>query len=350
MLWCCPVHHGDLTPTPDGLQADCCGTLFPVIEGIPDLRVRQGIWVDVTADLDAARTLAATIPPHDVAGTIRAVFARRPGWTTDRVDRRTALTLAMADRMREEWHDWLAPAARHPGPLLDLGCGAGSFLSVAPPGIERIGIDVSMEWLVVAKRACAAAGVPVHLAAGLAEALPLRRGSIGIVTALDVIEHVGDQTAMVSEIERVLQPGGLFCGATPNRYSVGAEPHVGVWGVGWLPRPLQARYVQWRTNLPYQFVRLLSHREIKALFHRHASFIPTVKPAPIPASDIARFGRRRQLLAAGYNRMLAWGPTRAIAQQLGAFYHMVGRKPGPASAVMSTLSAWAPMFGELLAI
>jgi 2-polyprenyl-3-methyl-5-hydroxy-6-metoxy-1,4-benzoquinol methylase len=350
MTWYCPIHHGDLSQIPDGLRADCCGTVFPVIEGIPDLRVNQGAWVDFAADLDAARTLSTTVPPHDVAGSIRAVFARRPGWSRARIDRRTALSLGMADRMREEWQGWLVVAARQPGPLLDLGCGAGSFLSVAPAGIERIGIDVSMEWLVVAKRACAAAGVPVQFAAALAEALPLRSGSIGIVTALDVIEHVGDQAAMVREIDRVLQPDGLFCGATPNRFSVGAEPHVGVWGVGWLPRPLQARYVQWRTNLPYQFVRLLSHREIKALFRCHASFIPAVEPAPIPASDIARFGRRRQLLAASYNRMLAWGPTRAIAQQLGAFYHLVGRKPGSAAAVMSTLSAWAPMFGELLAI
>ncbi len=327
MIWCCPSHRGDLTPILDGLRADCCGAEFPVVEGIPDLRVARGAWVDFAADLDAARRLAATVAPDDVAGSVHAVFARRQGWSAARVTERTAMTLALAERMREEWTGWLAPAARHPGPFLDLGCGAGSFLSVAPAGRSNLGIDVSMEWAVVAQRLCTAAGVPVEFAAALAEALPLRPGSIGVVTSLDVLEHVGDQAAMVTEIDRVLQPGGVFCAATPNRFSVGAEPHVGIWGVGWLPRSLQARYVRWRTDLPYDFTRLLSHREITALFRRHASFVPLLEPAPIPTSDQARFGWRRRQLAGAYNKVLNWAPSRAAARQVGAFFHVIGTKP-----------------------
>ncbi len=327
MIWCCPLHHGELTPVDGGLRAACCATLFALVDGIPDLRVSRGSWLDIAADLDAARHLAATVPPRDVAGSIRAVFARRKEWSAERVAERTTMTLALAARMREEWNGWLAPAAQHPGPFLDLGCGAGSFLSVAPVGRTNLGIDVSMEWALVTQRICHAAGVPVHVAAAHAEALPVRAGSIGVVTALDVVEHVGDQAAMVCEIDRVLQRGGIFAGATPNRFSVGAEPHVGIWGVGWLPRPLQARYVRWRTGLPYDSTRLLSIREIQALFRRHASFVPRIEPAPIPLVDQQRFGWRRKQLATAYNRLLDLAPARAAARQLGAFFHVVGTKP-----------------------
>lgn len=341
MTWCCPLHHGTLSPGAGVLRAECCGREFPVVEGIPDLRVSNAAWVDFDRDLQAARALAARVPRHDLPGTVRAVFARRAGWTAERIEARTTMTLALAERMRDEWTTWLAPVAAHPGPFLDLGCGAGSFLSVAPHAGARLGIDVSMEWLVVAQRMCQANGVEVHLAAALAEALPLRAGSVGALTALDVIEHVGDQAAMVREIERVLQPAGIFCAATPNRFSIAAEPHVGVWGVGWLPRSLQADYVRWRANLSYEFTRLLSQREIKALFRQNASFVPEVDPAPIPSVDRERFGWRRRLLADRYNGLLHNTRFRSVARNFGAFFHIRGIKPGLARLTTLVLTLWA---------
>jgi len=229
--------------------------------------------------------------------------------------------------MKTEWEDWLAGADDQQGPLLDLGCGPGSFISTSPPQFEKIGIDVSMEWLVVAQRICASAGVKAEFAAALAESLPLRSGTIGLLTALDVIEHVSDQGAMVREIDRVLRPGGMFYGATPNRYSVGAEPHVGVWGVGWLPRAFQAPFVHWRVGLPYAFNRLLSHREIAGLFRSNATFVPSITPAPIPKVDQERFGRRRRMLARTYNWLLGRGPFLVMARNFGAFFRLSGRKP-----------------------
>lgn len=349
MIWCCPIHHGDLTAHLTVLRAECCGREFPLVEGIPDLRVTGLAWLNFAEDLQAARMLAAKVPASDVAGSIRAVFVRRRRWTAERIAQRTAMTLAIAAKMRGEWHGWLSEAGSHPGPMLDLGCGAGSLLSTAPNGSERIGVDVSMEWLIVAQRMCAAADVPVQLAAALAESLPLRDGSIGALTALDVIEHVGDQAAMVREIDRVLQPGGIFCAATPNRFSIGAEPHVGLWGVGWLPRSIQARYVHWRTTLPYDFTRLLSHREITALFQRSASFVPQIEPAPIPDTDLQHFGVRRRILASSYNVLLTLPPFRSIARNVGAFFHLRGVKPTIAHELMFAVLIVELLLPELLA-
>jgi len=209
---------------------------------------------------------------------------------------------------------------------------------------------VSLEWLVVARRICSAAGVSVDLAAALGEALPLRSGSIGVVSALDVIEHVGDQAAMVREIDRVLQPGGVFCGATPNRFSLGAEPHVGVWGVGWLPRSSQARYVRWRTGLSYDFNTLLSHGEITQLFRHNASFTPRIVAAPIPQTDLQRFEFRRKALARGYNCLLRLPPFQALARNLGAFFQLLGTKPAVAGALVLGHSILGIVAGRWLVV
>ncbi|MGI9188813.1 MAG: class I SAM-dependent methyltransferase [Longimicrobiaceae bacterium] len=145
--------------------------------------------------------------------------------------------------------------------VLDVGCGAGAFLATQRPGRPLVGIDISLEWLVVARRFLSAAGVTLDLAAAHAETLPLRDRATDAIVALDVIEHVGDQEATLREVDRVLAPGGTFAAATPHRFSLAAEPHVGVFGAGWLPRRWQPGYVRRRTGRRYDFVRLLSHAE-----------------------------------------------------------------------------------------
>jgi ubiquinone/menaquinone biosynthesis C-methylase UbiE len=49
--------------------------------------------------------------------------------------------------------------------------------------------------------------------------LPFRRGSFDLVTANMVMEHVGDPDQVLSEVHRVLAPGGTFLCHTPNRSS-----------------------------------------------------------------------------------------------------------------------------------
>jgi SAM-dependent methyltransferase len=48
---------------------------------------------------------------------------------------------------------------------------------------------------------------------------PLPDASVDVVVANWVLEHVADPAGFVSEIGRVLRPGGWFCARTPNRWS-----------------------------------------------------------------------------------------------------------------------------------
>jgi hypothetical protein len=88
---------------------------------------------------------------------------------------------------------------------------------------------------------------------------------------------------------------------TTNRFSALPEPHVHVWGVGWLPRRAADRYVRWRTGEGYEHLRPSSARELRSSMRRAGFVDIEVAPAMALASDVDRLGRGRGL-AAAYNR------------------------------------------------
>lgn len=95
--------------------------------------------------------------------------------------------------------------------VLDVGCGNGKFLRAAPATVRTVGIDRSAGMLVAA----ADAGAP--LVRGLAEALPVRTGSVDVGLALHMLYHVPDIPAAVAELRRVVRPGGVVLVSTLGR-------------------------------------------------------------------------------------------------------------------------------------
>ena len=98
--------------------------------------------------------------------------------------------------------------------VLDVGCGAGEFsAALAEAGALPIAVDVAAEAL---RRA--AARVP-DLDRRLwrdGEPLPLDDGSVDVVWAGEVIEHVADVAPWLSELRRVLRPRGTLLLTTPH--------------------------------------------------------------------------------------------------------------------------------------
>jgi 2-polyprenyl-3-methyl-5-hydroxy-6-metoxy-1,4-benzoquinol methylase len=99
--------------------------------------------------------------------------------------------------------------------VLDVGCGDGHFAAeLARAGAEVVGIDVAAEPL---RRARERHPELVDLrrlpAAG---AWPLEDASFDAVWAGEVIEHVADTAAWLSELRRVLRSGGLLLLSTPD--------------------------------------------------------------------------------------------------------------------------------------
>jgi SAM-dependent methyltransferase len=113
---------------------------------------------------------------------------------------------------------------RRAGRLLDVGCGAGTFLRAAKrAGWEAVGVEVSA----TAVEHNRAAGFEVF--AGELEAARYPEGHFDVVVASEVLEHVAGPRAMLREILRVLRPGGLLWATTPNGRGLSAR----ALGLGW---------------------------------------------------------------------------------------------------------------------
>ena len=98
--------------------------------------------------------------------------------------------------------------------VLDVGCGEGRFTAeLAAAGVHGVGIDVAEEPLRRARGAHPGVDVRLIDACG---PWPLADASFDAVWAGEVIEHVADTAAWLSEVRRVLRPGGRLLVSTPN--------------------------------------------------------------------------------------------------------------------------------------
>ena len=101
---------------------------------------------------------------------------------------------------------------------LEVGCGGGMLCEeIARLGFETLGIDPSERSLQVARSHASLGGLRIGYQKGRGEALPYRDGSFDVVFCCDVLEHVRDLPQVISEVSRVLKPGGIFCYDTINR-------------------------------------------------------------------------------------------------------------------------------------
>jgi SAM-dependent methyltransferase len=97
--------------------------------------------------------------------------------------------------------------------VLDLGSGGGidvilSARRVGPTGLAY-GLDMTEEMLVLARRNATDAGVEnVHFLKGVIEQIPLAASSVDVVISNCVINLSVDKPAVLTEIARVLKPGG----------------------------------------------------------------------------------------------------------------------------------------------
>ncbi len=98
--------------------------------------------------------------------------------------------------------------------VLDLGCGAGRFAAeLAQASVRVIGADVAQAALVHARRN----HPQIDLALAPIEGpLPFEDNAFTLVWASEVIEHVADTAAWLSEVRRVLVPRGRLLLSTPS--------------------------------------------------------------------------------------------------------------------------------------
>ena len=188
-----------------------------------------------------------------------------------------------------------AAGVRIKGKILENGCGVGMYVEhLSPFGGTVIGLEYDFE------RTFEAHANSPHILNAAGEFVPLPASTFDLILSHEVIEHVQDDQTAISEMIRVLKPGGravIFC---PNR-GYPYETHGIYWKgkyyfgnklfVNYLPRSLR--------NKLAPHVRVYSKRDMQKLFESlPVKFIEQTIIFGAYDNLIARFGPFGKVLRA----------------------------------------------------
>ncbi len=115
----------------------------------------------------------------------------------------------------------VAEFAGHRGEqVLEVGCGLGTMaIQYARHGARMTAVDLSSQSLALAKRRFALEGLPGQFHQGDGERLSFRDERFDFVVSWGVIHHTPNTAGVISEIYRVLRPGGAFLVMVYYKYS-----------------------------------------------------------------------------------------------------------------------------------
>ena len=154
--------------------------------------------------------------------------------------------------------------------LLDFGCGNGAQtllfaddfpvvigLDIGSGNLQRLGEDAG-------ERGLDGRILPVQYDG---KRIPLHESSVDCAVSFEVLEHVLDEQKALTELQRVIRPGGLLAISVPNRWWVfethGADLPLLPWNripfFSWLPKGLHDRYAR---------ARIYTRREIERKLRR----------------------------------------------------------------------------------
>jgi len=193
--------------------------------------------------------------------------------------------------------DMIANAAgnRIRGIVLENGCGVGMYVQkLSGFGGHVIGLEYDLE------RATEAGLNSKEIVNAAGEFIPLPASTFDLILSHEVIEHVQDDRAAISEMIRVLKPGGravIFC---PNR-GYPYETHGIFWnGKYYFGNKLFVNYLPrtWRNKLA-PHVRVYSRNDMQKLFDGlNVMFIERTIIFGAYDNIIARFGALGKFLRA----------------------------------------------------
>ena len=309
--FCCPLCKGPLERGGASFDCQSCVRSFPIVLGIPDFRVFPDPYIEIEADHKKGAFLAEHADGLDFLGLVRLYWQITPEVAPDRAERfiaRTAMLVEKGDVCLNTIESSVEPgrlgaASR----VLEIGCATGGFLVAAKRRYAQVvGTDIAFRWLVVARKRLQECGAQVPVVCCCAEYLPFRDHSYDLVIGEGVLEHARSQEEMAHECRRVMSPVGVTFLATANRFAFAPEPHVHLWGVGFMPRTWADCYVKYFRGIPYGQIRVLSVMELRRLLRvchlsNHRIFLPSVSPEelrqlpPVPRMQVAIYNVVKRL-------------------------------------------------------
>ena len=288
----CPACRAGVERANTAYVCTVCPKQYPILEGIPDFRLFPDRFLSIADDRAKARRVIETAEGTSSSALLDAYYALTPEMPAAEAARYRAREQAEEGAGAMTWREieqsFTETAAPAIGtPVLDLGCGTGGLVvAAARRGLAATGVDAALRRLIIARARLREAGVGARLVCANAEHLPFAEESFGVVAAVDLMEHVAEPAEVFGECRRVIAPRGTAYVAGNNRYSWAPEPHVRLWGVGFLPAGLQRAYVRLLRGHPYDRVSLLSAGEMSRRL-REAGFADVaVSPALLFAEHL----------------------------------------------------------------
>ncbi len=208
--------------------------------------------------------------------------------------------------------------------VLDLGTRTGGLLLAAAERADHVvGIDIAFRWLIIARKRLEEAGRCAQLTCCCAEFLPFRESTFDLVLAENLLEHTAQQQQCIEEAHRLLKSDGIFFATTWNRLALAPEPHVRLWGVGWLPLRLAKRYVKLRKGVNYDHVRLLSIFGLTRIVRR-TPFRECFMVLPtFSAAELRNLSMVQRATIKLYHRIKDWPLFRGLLRIFGPVLHLV---------------------------
>jgi SAM-dependent methyltransferase len=212
--------------------------------------------------------------------------------------------------------------------VLEVGVGAGTdFVNWVRAGADATGIDLTSEGVSLTRERLALEGLHATVLQGDAERLPFPDNSFDLVYSYGVVHHSPDTARAVSEIHRVLRPGGR---ARVMIYHLHSWVTLMVWGMNGLlrGRPWMSPRAAVANHLESPGTKVYSLDEARALF---SQFTHVVARPQLSHGDLLLM-QPSQRYRSPFTRLLfrAWPRRliRATGDRFGTALLVDATKPG----------------------
>ena len=166
----CLVCKGMLSQRPEELACPECQRAYPIVLGIPDLRVYEDPLIPLQDDYRKGEKIQAESERLSFAELVHYYWSL-PTYPPTPADLRQRFTRhVLTDEQRiEGYQDKIGQGAS----FLDVGCGTAALVKVAQQFFRfAVGCDVAFRWLLIARKRLREAGLSANLVCCCADYLP----------------------------------------------------------------------------------------------------------------------------------------------------------------------------------
>jgi len=192
--------------------------------------------------------------------------------------------------------------------LLDIGCSTGHMTQVYGSAFGKVvGIDIDVSAVQHAQQNNDLDNITFSVSDSMA--LGFEDDAFDCVTCTQIYEHVPDSKQLMSEIYRILKPGGICYFAAGNRVKF-MEPHYGLPLLSIPPKSIGHLYVRLAGKADHYYETHLSYWGLRKLVSQFSIFDYTAKviadPVKFHATELVRADSLKQTISLAILKVAYW--------------------------------------------